>query len=67
MHYVYILQSLIDNKFYVGYTQYLKRRIEKHNSGQVPATKGRNPLKLVYYEACLNTDDAITREKIFEN
>lgn len=60
---MYVLQSLIDNKFYVGYTRYLKRRIEQHNNGQVPATKGRNPLKLVYYEGCLNKDDAIKREK----
>jgi putative endonuclease len=63
MHYVYILQSLIDNKFYTGYTPDLKQRIDKHNSGRVTATRGRKPLKLVYYEACLNKDDAIKREK----
>ncbi|MDP3028779.1 MAG: GIY-YIG nuclease family protein [Deltaproteobacteria bacterium] len=63
MHYVYILQSLIDNKFYTGYPPDLKQRIEKHNSGQVTATRGRRPLKLIYYEACLNKDDALKREK----
>ena len=63
MYYVYILQSLMDGHFYTGYALDLKRRIEKHNKGQVPSTKKRQPLKLVYYEACLNKDDAIKREK----
>ncbi|MFQ6083816.1 MAG: GIY-YIG nuclease family protein, partial [Candidatus Aminicenantia bacterium] len=38
-------------------------RIEKHNRGLVPATKERKPLKLIYYEACLNKNDAVRREK----
>lgn len=63
MYYVYVLQSLIDKYFYVGYTPDFDRRIEKHDNGLVPATKKRRPLKLVYYEACLNKDDAIKREK----
>jgi len=49
--------------FYVGYTGGLKKRVEKHNSGLVPATKERQPLKIVYYEACFNKDDAVKREK----
>lgn len=63
MYYVYVLQSLIDNFLYVGYTPDLKARIKKHNKGLVPATKNREPLRLVYYEACLNKDDAIKRER----
>jgi len=47
----------------VGYTPDLRIRIKKHNKGLVPATKNRRPLRLVYYEACLNKDDAIKREK----
>jgi len=63
MFYVYVLQSLKDKYFYVGYTPDLKPRVEKHNKGLVSATKKRRPLKLVYYEACLDKDDAIKREK----
>ena len=47
----------------MGYTPDLRIRIKKHNKGLVPATKNRRPLRLVYYEACLNKDDAIKREK----
>lgn len=53
MQYVYVLQSNRDNKFYTGYTKNLKLRFERHNKGLVESTKNRMPLKLVYYEACL--------------
>ncbi len=62
-YYVYVLQSLKDKQFYVGYTNDLKSRIKEHNNGRVISTRGRRPLKLVYYEACLNQQDATRREK----
>jgi len=63
MYYVYVLQSLKDKQFYVGYTDDLKNRLGEHNSGRVVSTKDRRPLKLIYYEACLNQQDATKREK----
>ena len=62
-YYVYVLISEKDGNFYVGYTDDLKDRLNKHNNGEVQSTKNRTPLKLVYYEACLNRQDAIKREK----
>ena len=61
-YYVYVLQSEKDGNLYVGYTDDLKKRMNEHNSGRVPSTKNRTPLKLVYYEACLNQQDATKRE-----
>lgn len=63
MFYTYVLHSEKDNKLYIGYTDDLKARIEKHNKGLVESTKHRRPLILVYYEACLNSDKALKREK----
>jgi putative endonuclease len=63
MYYVYVLFSTKDNKFYTGFTDDLKRRIAEHNSGGVQSTVKRRPLKLVYYESCLNKKDALHREK----
>ena len=40
----------------------LKRRLHEHQSGNVRSTWNRRPLELVYYEACLNEDDAKQRE-----
>ena len=63
MFYTYVLSSKKDGKFYTGFTKDLKLRIEQHNKGQVESTKERRPLKLIYYEACLNRNDATHREK----
>lgn len=63
MHYVYVLLSKKDDKLYVGYSNDLIARIRKHNAGKVLATKSRLPLKLVYYEARLDEQEARDREK----
>jgi putative endonuclease len=47
----------------VGYTNNLVKRIEEHNKGKVASTKNRVPLKLIYWEGCLNQQDATRREK----
>lgn len=61
--YVYVLFSLKDKKFYTGYTKDLVDRLEKHKSGEVSSTVNRRPLKLIYFEACLDQKDALHREK----
>ena len=63
MYYIYVLQSKKDNKFYTGFTRDLNRRVEEHNAEISNATIERTPLKLVYYEFCLNQKDAMKREK----
>jgi len=62
MFYVYVLQSNKDGQFYTGYTNNLKDRIKEHNLGISKSTSYRQPLTLVYYEACLNRKDAMHRE-----
>jgi putative endonuclease len=66
MYYVYVLKSKKDNKNYIGYAKNLKLRFEQHRKGMVVATKNRRPLILIYYEACLNQQDATRREKYFK-
>ncbi len=63
MHYTHVLLSDKDSQFYTGYTQDLKLRFEQHCKGRVEATRDRRPLKLVYYEACLDKSDAAKRER----
>ena len=65
--YTYVLLSFKDNEYYIGYTNDLKRRIEEHNVGKNFSTKSRRPFKLIYFEACLNEDDAKQREKYFKS
>jgi putative endonuclease len=63
MHYVYVLQSEVDDQFYTGCTGDLRKRFQQHNDGNVLSSRDRRPLKLIYYEACLNELDAFRREK----
>lgn len=65
--YVYVLLSEKDNQFYTGYTSDLKRRLVDHQSGTVNSTKYRLPLKLIYFEGCLNQQDATRREKYLKS
>jgi putative endonuclease len=63
MHYVYVLSSAEDGQFYTGCTGDLRKRFQQHNDGKVSSTKDRRPFVLIYYEACLNEQDAFRREK----
>jgi putative endonuclease len=66
MFYVYVLLSLKDEKFYIGFTGDLRRRLKEHNAGKNISTKSRRPLKLTYYEAHLSKADAERRERYFK-
>jgi putative endonuclease len=63
MYYTYVLKSEKDSGFYVGFTKDLKLRFEQHDKGQVDSTRNRRPLKIIYYEGCINQADATKREK----
>ncbi|MEX1123714.1 MAG: GIY-YIG nuclease family protein [Patescibacteria group bacterium] len=65
MYYTYVLASP-DGKHYIGSTSDLKRRVGRHNAGNVSSTKSRGELKLVYFEACLSKERALVREKYFK-
>jgi putative endonuclease len=48
MEYVYILQSEKNNRYYVGSTNDLVRRLSEHNSGHTESLKNLLPVKLVF-------------------
>lgn len=67
IRYVYILQSVKDNKWYTGCTDDLQKRFKEHNQGNVFSTKGRGPFRLIYYEASFDKHDAFAREKYLKS
>jgi putative endonuclease len=67
MYYVYVLQSKKDNLCYTGFTSDLERRISEHNNGDEISTKYRIPFELIYYEWCLDKNDAVAREKYLKS
>ncbi len=66
-YYVYILQSLKDRSFYIGYTADLMKRFKEHNDGKSLATKPFRPYKLIFYEAFENRIDAKSREEYLKS
>lgn len=63
MVFVYVLQSIKDEGFYVGICKDLTKRLGKHNKGGVRSTKFRKPFKIVYSEIYEDYKRARVREK----
>ena len=62
-HYVYILQSLKDCKYYIGETSDAKARLNFHNAGLQRSTKHRIPFIIVLIETYKDRGIALRREK----
>jgi putative endonuclease len=61
-YFVYILESLKDKTYYVGSTQDLESRLQRHNEGRVAYTKRKRPWKIVYSEEHPDRSSAAKRE-----
>jgi putative endonuclease len=61
-YFVYILESLKDKTYYVGSTQDLESRLQRHNEGRVAYTRPKRPWKLVYSEVHPDRSSAMKRE-----
>jgi putative endonuclease len=62
-YFVYIIESLKDGSYYIGSTQNLSERIERHNRGRSTYTKSKRPWELVYTEELPDRSSAMKREK----
>ncbi len=61
-YYVYVLRSLKDVKWYIGYTSNLRERFVEHGKNIRGWTKGKGPFEIIYYEASIDDEDARSRE-----
>lgn len=60
--YTYILRCS-DDTLYTGWTNNLSKRLKMHNAGKgARYTRGRLPVKLVYYEVFATKREAMKRE-----
>lgn len=68
MKYVYILESLGPAQhFYVGITEDVDARLEKHNSGGVPHTSNSRPWRIRTYIAFTDAPRAAAFEKYLKS
>ena len=63
MYYVYVLYSFRFERIYIGHTNNIRLRLERHNSGKVKSTKAYLPRELVHYEKFATRSEAMKREK----
>ncbi len=63
MWYVYILYSEKPDKYYVGITDHLEWRLQRHNEGWGRYTKGGIPWQRVYEEHYATRAEALKRER----
>ena len=66
MYYVYILHSEKRQRYYVGSTWDLDKRLIQHNSSHKGFTSVGGPWKLVYSETCETKTEALKRERYFK-
>jgi putative endonuclease len=67
MKYVYILQSLDSEHYYVGIAQDVPARLAKHNAGEVPHTSKYRPWRIKTYIAFSDERRAIAFEKYLKS
>jgi len=65
--YVYILYSSAHKRTYVGQTNNLSGRLEKHNKAQVRSTKAFVPWQLIHSEKFNTRAEAMRREKWYKS
>lgn len=59
---MYILQSEISGRYYIGSTDNLEKRLIRHNKGNSKYTKNKGPFEIVYKEEFQTRPEAKKRE-----
>ena len=67
MFYVYAISSLKHNYIYVGLTQDVTKRVQRHNDGRERTTKFYRPFELIYSEVCETRVEARLKEKYWKS
>ena len=63
MYFLYILQSVKNNRYYIGSTNNLERRLLEHNSGKTKSLRYLRPLKIVFQKEFIKESEAKQAEK----
>ncbi|HEM49147.1 MAG TPA: GIY-YIG nuclease family protein [Caldithrix sp.] len=63
MYYIYVLYSVKFDRIYIGQTDNIISRLDRHNQGKVRSTKSNIPWKMIYYKPFQGRSDVMKREK----
>ena len=67
MYYTYILMSESTGKLYIGQTNNLEARVERHNIGKNFSTKNRGPWRLIFSREFESRKEALKFEKYLKS
>ncbi|MGB3228197.1 MAG: GIY-YIG nuclease family protein [Saprospiraceae bacterium] len=66
-YFVYVIKSETHNRFYVGMSEDVVRRLKEHNNGKTKSTKSYKPWLLFFIEAFGSREEARKREKYLKS
>jgi len=61
-HHVYILYSILKDRYYTGSTSNIDERLKRHNEGATPSTKNGRPWKVVFTKQFNSKSEALKFE-----
>lgn len=65
--YVYILVSELDGSFYIGQTNNVEARLERHNAGREKYTSKKRPWKMYWFTKVATRSEAMKLERKIKN
>ncbi len=66
-YFVYILKSTIVDRYYIGQTSDLQKRLKRHNYGEMFSTKPYRPWEMIYSERFPSRSEAMKREQFLKS
>jgi putative endonuclease len=66
MYFVYVIKNNQD-RWYIGQTNNIKFRLERHNNNEIKSTKNRGPWKLFHSEKFETRSEAMRREEFLKS
>ena len=67
MHFVYALRSEKTGRRYIGCTQDVSARLDKHNNGATPSTRTGRPWRVIHTEEFESKSEALSRERFLKS
>jgi putative endonuclease len=61
--YIYIIRSQRSQRYYVGSTEDVEKRLKEHNAGKSTSTRGGRPWELIHTETFATRSDAMRQEQ----
>jgi putative endonuclease len=63
MFYIYILRSKLTQRYYVGSTEIVEKRLQEHNTGKSKSTRAGIPWELIHTESFSTRAEAVRQEQ----